>query len=194
VRLLLVLAHPIEDSFTAAVAETAREALLANGHTIDWLDLYREDFDPRLSKAERASYFADPYDSSAVSRLVAQLAAAEGLILVFPQWWFGFPAILKGYFDRVFAPGLAFEHGNAGILPRLTNIRLLFALTTTGSPWWVARLIMGDPVRRILKRVIAPLCAKRVRFRMVSLHDMDRAPAEKRRAHLDRIRRLMSQI
>jgi putative NADPH-quinone reductase len=126
--------------------------------------------------------------------LIARLRAAEGLILVFPQWWFGFPAILKGFFDRVFAPGVAFAHSdNGGIVRRLTNIRLLYALTTTGSPWWVARLV-GDPVRRTLRRVIATMCAKGVRFRMLSLHDMDRASADKRRVHLERVRRLMSGV
>ncbi len=194
-RLLLILAHPIEDSFTTAVAEAARDALLAKGHSVDWLDLYREDFDPRLTQVERASYFAEPYDGAAVSPLITQLRAAEGLILVFPQWWFGFPAILKGYFDRVFAPGVAFAHSDSGgIVPRLTNIRLLHLLTTTGSPWWVVRLAMGDPVRRLLRRAIVPMCGKGTRFRMTSLHDMDRATAKKRSAHLERVRRLMSGI
>ena len=193
-KLLLILAHPIKDSFNAAVAETAREALLARGHEVDWLDLYGEDFDPRLTSAERASYFVEPYDGSAVAPLIERLRAADGLVLVFPQWWFGFPAILKGFFDRVFAPGVAFAHsGSGGILRRLTNIRLFHALTTTGSPWWVARLV-GDPVHRTLRRVIAPMCGRGVRFRMISLHDMDRATATKRRAHLERVRRLMAAI
>src|SRR4051794_9571401 len=100
-KLLLILAHPIEDSFNKAIAETARNALLAKGHEVDWLDLYAEDFDPRLTRAERASYFAEPYDSSAVAPLVARVRAVDALVLVFPQWWFGFPAILKGFFDRV---------------------------------------------------------------------------------------------
>jgi NAD(P)H dehydrogenase (quinone) len=194
VRLLLVLAHPIEESFNAGVAKAAREALLANGHEVDWLDLYREDFDPRLTSAERASYFADPYDGSAVAPLIARLSAADGLVLVFPQWWFGFPAILKGFFDRVFAPGVAFAHSDSGGIVRgLSDIRLLYALTTTGSPWWVARLV-GNPVHRTLRRVIVPMCAKGTRFRMISLHDMDRVSGTKRRAHLERIRRLMSGV
>jgi putative NADPH-quinone reductase len=194
-KLLLILAHPIADSFNAAVAAVARETLQAKGHEVDWLDLYAEDFDPRLTAAERATYFKEPYDGSAVASLIDRLRAADGLVLVFPQWWFGFPAILKGFFDRVFAPGVAFAHGDSGgILPRATNIRLVYALTTTGSPWWVARLAMGDPVRRILKRVILPMCAKDARFRMLSLHDMDRATAEKRRAHLERVRQLSSTI
>src|SRR3954469_19002852 len=119
-KLLLILAHPIEDSFNKAVAKTARNALLAKGHEVDWLDLYAEDFDPRLTKPERASYFTDPYDASVVAPLIARLRAADGLVLVFPQWWFGFPAILKGYFDHVFAPGVAFAHSDSGgIVPGL---------------------------------------------------------------------------
>ena len=194
-RLLLIIAHPLWDSYTAKVAATARESLVANGHEVDWLDLYQEDFDPRLTDAERASYFAEAYDSSAVATLIARLEAAEGIVLVFPQWWFGFPAILKGYFDRVFAPGVAFAHDKAGgILPRLGNIRLFYALTTTGSPWWVVRLVLGDPTRRVLKRGLASMCAKGVDFRMVSLHDMDRIDDEKRLIHLERVRRLMAQV
>ncbi|ASS54841.1 NAD(P)H-dependent oxidoreductase [Rhizobium leguminosarum] len=195
-RILLVLAHPLEDSFAASVARTAREALEASGHVVDLLDLYREDFDPRLSEAERRGYFDVPYDTSAVADTVVRLKAADGLILVFPQWWFNFPAILKGFFDRVFAPGVAFSHDAAGgrIVPQLTNIRLLYALTTTGSPWWLVRLYMGDPVRRLLKRGIAAFCSKRLNFKMLSLHDMDRATDAKRTVHLDRVRKLLSAI
>jgi Putative NADPH-quinone reductase (modulator of drug activity B) len=195
-HILLVLAHPLAGSFGAAIARTARDALEAGGHTVDVLDLYQEDFDPRLTAAERAGYFDTPYDSSGVANLVARLKAADGLILVFPQWWFDFPAILKGFFDRVLAPGVAFSHDASGgrILPRLTNIKLLWALTTTGSPWWMVRLYMGNPVRRLLRRGIAPLCAKRLNFRVLSLHDMDRASDADRRSYLERVRKALRAI
>lgn len=195
-RLLLILAHPLDDSFTAAVAEAARDTLVANRHQVDWLDLYKEDFDPRLTASERRGYFALPYDVAGVANHVERLKAAEGLILVFPQWWFGFPAILKGWFDRVFAPGIAFDHppGGGPITRRLTNIRLLCALTTAGSPAWVVRLVMGNPVRRLLKHGIAILCARGVKFRMLSLHDFDRSTEKQRAAHLDRVRALIARI
>ncbi|WP_312360255.1 NAD(P)H-dependent oxidoreductase [Ensifer sp.] len=195
-RILLVLAHPLEDSFAASVARQAQETLVAGGHVVDLLDLYREDFDPRLSTAERASYFSDSYDTSLTAGLIARLQAADGIVLVFPQWWFNFPAILKGFFDRVFVPGVAFDNDPAGgrIIPRLSNIKLFWALTTTGSPWWVVHLYMGNPVRRLLKRGIAAFCAKRLDFRMLSLHDMDRATVEKRKAHLARVRRMAAGI
>ena len=195
-RILLVLAHPLADSFAASVAATARAALERNGHSVDLLDLYAEKFDPLLSESERRGYFDRPYDTSAVSGYVERLQAADGLMLVFPQWWFNFPAILKGFFDRVFAPGIAFDHEESGgrIIPRLTNIRVFWALTTTGSPWWVVRLYMGNPVRRLLKRGIAAFCASNVKFRMIALHDMDRTTADKRAAHLRRIEKAIARL
>jgi len=189
-HVLLVLAHPLPESFAHSVARTVRERLEGQGHSVDLLDLHAEDFDPRLTEKERRGYFDDPYDTSAVGDLVARLRKAEALVLVFPQWWFNLPAILKGFFDRVFAPGVAFRHDKAGgrIIPLLTNIRHFWAFTTTGSPWWVVKFYMGDPVRRQLKRGIAIFCSKNVDFRMLALHDMDRATDEKRRRHLERVK------
>jgi NAD(P)H dehydrogenase (quinone) len=190
-RVLIVLAHPLQTSFAASVAAAARDALTARGHQVDLFDLYREGFDPLLTPAERTGYFDDPYDTAAVAGEVARLQAADALVLVFPQWWFNVPAILKGWFDRVLAPGVAFRHDKAGgrIVPALANIRHLVALTTTGSPWWVVKLYMGDPVRRILKRGVANVCARNATFRMLTLHDMDRVTEGGLAAHLERVRR-----
>jgi putative NADPH-quinone reductase len=195
-HILLVLAHPLTESFAAAIARTARDALEEGGHTVDALDLYREGFDPRLTASERAGYFDIPYDVSSVAKLVARLKAADGLIFVFPQWWFDFPAILKGFFDRVFAPGVAFAHDTASgrILPQLENIKVLWVLTTTGSPWWIVRLYMGNPVRRLFRRGIAKLCSKRLNFRILSLHNLDRATDADRRKYLARVRKGLLRI
>ena len=189
-HVLLVLAHPLPESFAASVARTIRETLEAIGHTVDLLDLYAENFDPRLTEKERRGYFDLPYDTSDVADLAARLRQAEALMLVFPQWWFNLPAVLKGFFDRVFAPGVAFRHDKDGgrIVPLLTNIRHFWAFTTTGSPWWVVRFYMGDPVRRQLKRGIAIFCNRKVDLRMLALHDMDRATDDKRRRYLERVK------
>jgi NAD(P)H dehydrogenase (quinone) len=195
-RILLVLAHPLEESFAAGVAETVRKKLVANGHSVDLLDLYRENFDPRLTPSERARYFEPGYDPLEAEPFVSRLKEADGLVLVFPQWWFNFPAILKGFFDRVFVPGVAFENDPAGgrIKPKLGNIHLLWAFTTTGSPWWIVHLYMGNPVKRLLKRGIAAFCAKGLDFKLVNLYDMDRASGEKRKAHLVRVETLADRI
>jgi NAD(P)H dehydrogenase (quinone) len=195
-RILLVLAHPLKESFAASVAETVRQKLVANGHTVDLLDLYREGFDPRLTVSERSRYFEPAYDPAEAEPFISRLKQADGLVLVFPQWWFNFPAILKGFFDRVFAPGVAFENDPEGgrIQPRLGNIHLFWAFTTTGSPWWVVNLYMGNPVKRLLKRGIAAFCAKGLDFKLTNLYDMDRANGDKRKAHIARVEKLVDQI
>ena len=195
-RFLVVLAHPLKESFAASIAKTATAALEAKGHSVDFLDLYAEDFDPRLTAAERGSYFGDTYDSSAVAPLVARLQAADGLILVFPQWWFNLPAIMKGFLDRVLVPGMAFGTDAAGgrLIPKLDNIKYFWVLTTTGSPWWIAHIYMGNPVRRILKRGVAKFCIRKPDFRMLSLHNMDQSTEARRARFLDRVRRVVGAL
>ena len=174
-HVLVVLAHPLKESFAASVARTVVATLEGKGHTVDLLDLYAEDFDPRLSAAERSSYMTGNYDLSAMQPYAERLKAADGLILVFPQWWFNLPAILKGFIDRVFVPGAAFDYAADGIRlePRLDRLKHFWVFSTTGSPWWVVKFYMGDPVRRQLKRGIAAFCGKKVDFRMTCLHNMD---------------------
>jgi putative NADPH-quinone reductase len=195
-HVLLVLAHPLPESFAHSVARTVRETLEGQGHSVDLLDLHAENFDPRLTEKERRGYFDVPYDTSGVADLVMRLQKAEALVFVFPQWWFNLPAVLKGFFDRVFAPGVAFRHDKAGgrIVPLLTNIRHFWVFTTTGSPWWVVKFYMGDPVRRQLKRGIAVFCNRKAEFRMLALHDMDRATDDKRRRHLERVKATLQKL
>jgi NAD(P)H dehydrogenase (quinone) len=195
-RVLIVLAHPLKESFAASVSRTVVSALEAKGHEVDLLDLYAENFDPRLSEAERASYMTGTYDLSNVAPYVERLKAAEALIFVFPQWWFNLPAILKGFIDRVFAPGIAFDYDADGIklVPKLEKLRYFWAFSTTGSPWWVVKFYMGDPVRRILKRGIAAFCGKRVDFRMTCLHNMDDTTQAKREHFLEKVRSQVSAL
>ena len=151
-KCLVVVAHPLPDSLCRSLARFATERLEAAGHQVTIEDLYDAGFDAALTEAERASYYATAFDASAVAGEAARLTEAEALVLVFPTWWYGFPAILKGWFDRVWSPGTAFDHAvNFGpIKPRLKLARVL-AITTLGSPWWIDTLVLWQPVRRILR-------------------------------------------
>jgi putative NADPH-quinone reductase len=190
-RVLVVVAHPLEDAFAKVAARRICTTLERRGIAVDLLDLYGENFDPRLTAEERRGYFAAPYDSSAVASYVARLRSAEKLVFVFPQWWFDVPAILKGFFDRVLVPGAAFDHGasGAGLIPRLTYIEAIWVVSTTGSPWWVTRLYMGDPVRRQVQRGVRSAISPKARFRMLSLHGMDRMTRGRANDFLDRLER-----
>jgi len=189
-RVQVVHAHPLKDSFGHALFRATVEGLLSAGHQVVETDLYAMGFEPALRPEERATYYAPPYDAGRVQDLVGALRAAEGLVFVFPTWWFGMPAMLKGYFDRVWGPGIAFEHDQAGgrIVPLLTHVRVFGAVTTYGSPWWLTKLV-GDPGRKQVMRALKPMCGRGTRSFWLALHDMDRATPEKRRAFLDRVRR-----
>ena len=195
-RTLLILAHPLKDSFCAAIAQRARQGLAGRGHSIDFLDLYGEDFDPRLSAAERAAYYAETAVLSAVGDHTERLLAADTLVLVFPQWWFSLPAILKGYFDRVLQPGIAFDHtpGYGKILPRLAGLSQVLAISTLGSPWWVTNLYMGNPVKRQLRRGILAACAPQARFRMLTCYSAEKVGAERRERFLTRVSQAVARL
>src|SRR6202035_5152922 len=98
--------HPLTDSYSNALFQAIVVALEAGGHRVSATDLYREAFDPAMNAAERQSYYQAPYNDAAVARYTHLLREVDGLILCFPHWWFAMPAVLKGYFDRVWGPGI----------------------------------------------------------------------------------------
>lgn len=195
-RIQTILAHPLPQSFAAAVHRTAVSALRASGHEVLETDLYAEGFAPALTVAERASYFSPVYDASAVARLVERLRWSEGLVFCYPHWWFDQPAILKGYIDRVWGPGIAFRHDRDGgrILPLLTGLRTVAVLTSFGSPWWLTELYMRNPARRILKNGILTACAPQARFHYHAHYDMDRSTEASRKRFLIKVDSAMRRL
>ena len=91
---LLVSCHPLEDSLCHHLVSRVEAGLKANGVVYEHLDLYQQGFEAPLSAGERGSYF-DEFDGSRIAAETAQLKRAETVILVFPTWWFGMPALLK---------------------------------------------------------------------------------------------------
>ncbi|HMN71175.1 MAG TPA: NAD(P)H-dependent oxidoreductase [Rhodoblastus sp.] len=177
-KCLVALAHPLNDSFCASLARDVCDELRKGGAEVAFVDLYARDFDPRLTGLERKAYYGAA-DTTGVQTELAELLQAEALVLVFPTWWFGFPAILKGWFDRVWAPGHAYDHSAdlGSIRPRLAGLRDVLAITTMGSPAWVDLFVMRRPVRRILKYALLGVCAPRCRFRMATLYRAERLDA-----------------
>ena len=118
-HLLTVFSHPIASSYPAAVMSAFHDPFLASGHTVDVLDLHREGFDPRFGESDHAHFWGGPppADIAATHRRVE---AADRLAFVFPVYWWSMPALLKGWIDRVFINGWAFEHSPAsGLRPKL---------------------------------------------------------------------------
>lgn len=190
---LLVIAHPLPESLCDALARVAIDTLTAAGHEAVVEDLCQSGFSPVLTRRERATYYDGPFDAGVVRAQVERLLAAEGLVLLFPTWWFGFPAVLKGWFDRVWAPGFAYDHASdfGPIRPRLTNLRHALAITSLGSPWWVDRLLMRQPVRRVLKTALLGTCAPACRFEMLSLYEAERLTTAQVQRFSSRLRKAL---
>jgi putative NADPH-quinone reductase len=153
-NILVLYAHPVDTSYNATLHRTVVERLEAKGHTVDDCDLYAEDFDPRLTRAERLDYHDTEANICSVRGYVERLRRADALVLSFPVWNFGYPAILKGFFDRVFLPGVSFELTDQGtLIPKLTHIKKVAAVCTYGSSRLRA-LLAGDPPRKAVMRVL----------------------------------------
>ena len=190
-RILVLFAHPDPDSYGAALHKAAVDALRQAGHEVDDCDLYAEGFDPVLSCHERRAYHDIELNRRTVADYVRRLQEAEGLVLVYPVWNFGFPAILKGFLDRVFLPGVSFRLENGLAQPNLTHLKFVAAVTTYGAPRWRA-LLMGDPPRKIVTRMLRVLAAPRARLRYLALYDMNRQTAAAREAFLSRVSRVLA--
>lgn len=169
-KCLLVICHPLKDSLNAALAQTAAAALREHGHELRIRNLYEQGFQPALTAGELKSFHAQQVPAATAAE-TEELLAAEVLVLVFPTWWFGMPAMLKGWLDRVWAPGVAYDPAETGaLLPRLHGLGRTIAITTLGAPWWVDWLVMRRPVRKNLKRAILGVCAPNSKLEFLSFY------------------------
>jgi NAD(P)H dehydrogenase (quinone) len=190
-RILVLFAHPLETSFVAALHARIVETLRMRGHEVDDLDLYAEGFDPVMSRQTFIDYLNPVANRARVGPYVDRLLGAEALILVSPVWHDGLPAILKGYFDRVFLPGVSFKIDQHGVFsPTLLNIQRLAAVCGYGADRRRTAHV-GDPVRHFVMRGLAEN-APYARCEYIALYGMDAATPQRRKQYLKRVTRIFS--
>ena len=129
---LIIYAHPNPKSFNHAILETLQEVYKAKGHSLTVRDLYAEGFNPVLAPSdfEAMGKGSLPQDILREQRYVKD---ADFITFVYPIWWAGFPAVLKGYFDRVFLKGFAYDFDAKGIVGLLKGKKAAI-INTTGTP------------------------------------------------------------
>jgi NAD(P)H dehydrogenase (quinone) len=186
---VLVSCHPLKDSLCHHLVERVEAGLKAQGIAYEHLDLYADAFSASLTVAERESYFTDRFDDAEIADRIAQLQRTKTLILIFPTWWFNVPARLKGWFDRVWGPRIAFTHtpDKRTIMPGLTGLEHCLVITTLASRWWIDNLMVRHPVKRFIKGVMLRGCAPQASYEMLSLYDTIGADAERVEAFCRRI-------
>jgi putative NADPH-quinone reductase len=163
--------------------------LRARGHEVDDLDLYAEKFDPLLSRETLLHYVDVSKNRAEVVPYVERVLAADALVLVFPVWFDGLPAILQGFFERVFLPGVSFKIDENGLFhPMLWNIKRLAAVCTYGESRRHISL-KGDPPRRFVRQNIGGVIAPKGRFEYIAHYDMNFTTPGQRARFLQRVTR-----
>jgi putative NADPH-quinone reductase len=195
-RALVVYCHPDPDSFNAAICDLVCTRLTEAGAELRVLDLYARDFDAALTRTEWRGYLDSPKNRLPVEQDAAALEWCDTLIFVYPTWWYGLPAVLKGWLDRVMLPDVAFlmpDGVNKTIRPGLTHITRLGVFTTCGASRWLTFLV-GAPGKRTLLRGVRLLCARRCRTAFAAHYLMDSSTPESRAAHLGRVERALAKL
>jgi NAD(P)H dehydrogenase (quinone) len=191
-RISVILAHPDRGSFNHAIAGTAVGELRRAGHSVSFHDLYAERFDPILPAGEIPAGAVLPLPIAAHCQ---EIAAAEGIVIVHPNWWGQPPAILKGWVDRVVRPGVAYSFlegdGGEGVPVGLLRAKTAIVFNTSNTPAEREMAAFGDPLELIWKRCVFGLCGvddvRREVFGVVVT-----STGEQRKEWLDRVSALVA--
>lgn len=187
-NVLVVHAHPNPDSFSHAIRQRVEVALARAGAEVRVRDLHAESFDPRLSFEERRGHLDPPASKPRLQSHFDDLLWCETIVFIHPTWWGSQPAILKGWIDRVWVHGVAWElpEGARRLKPALHNVRQLITVTTHGSSRLVNAL-QGNPGRRIVHRSLRVICHPLCRSRWIAMYRLDATTVSERAAFLARV-------
>lgn len=130
---LIIVAHPNPDSFTMAMVHQTHQQLLAKGDSCQVRDLYAMGFDPVLSAEDLVGFKHDQIKDD-IAQEQRYLLEADMISFFYPLWWGGAPAILRGYIDRVFSYGFAYQYGPKGMCPNLLEGKRAIMITPMGAP------------------------------------------------------------
>lgn len=193
-RVLYLYCHPVPESFHAGIRAASLEGLARAGHEVDLLDLYAEGFDPVLGMEERRHYHDLARNRQGLEPWIARLQQADGLVVQFPTWCFGPPAMLKGFLDRLILPGVAFDLADpANVKPMLRNIKKLAGIVTYGRPR-LAAIYMGDPPRKLVTRYLRWFVANGAPVGYHALYHLNVADAATRDRFKARVRSAMERF
>ena len=192
-RVIYIYCHPLPESFHAAIRAEALAGLKSAGHEVDLLDLYAEGFNPVLSEDGRRHYHDTSVNQRGLEPYIARLQKAEAAVIQFPTWCFGPPAMLKGFFDRVLMPGVAFDISEPRhVRPMLKNIRKIAGVVTYGRPRYMI-WYMADPPRKLVTRYIRWLTGG-ARAEYHALYHLNTATERARRQFMAQVKEAMARF
>jgi len=185
-KVLVVIGHPRPGSFCHAIAETAVKSLQSKNHEVIFHDLYQERFDPLLPADQIPK---DATVSPEIEEHCRQLREADGYVIVHPNWWAQPPAILKGWIDRVFRQGVAYDFSAEGVVGHLKGKRAL-VFTTSNTPREDELRLYGDPLENLWKNCIFGFCGL-THFRRRNFESIVMSTYEQRVGWLEEVRQIV---
>jgi NAD(P)H dehydrogenase (quinone) len=191
-QITVIVAHPDQHSFNHAIAQTAVEHLIRNGHSVIFHDLYAEKFDPNLTSDEILEKTILP---EVIKKHCEEISQAEGIIIVHPNWWGQPPAILKGWIDRVLRPGIVYrfveDDKGEGVPLGLLKAHAAIVLNTSNTQPERELHVFGDPLETIWKNCIFDLCGVKIFYRE-TFSVVITSTVEQRQEWLQRVREIVN--
>ncbi|MGT2906294.1 NAD(P)H-dependent oxidoreductase [Streptococcus dentiloxodontae] len=187
-KILIIYTHPNHQSFNAAILKQVQNNL-SNTHTVKTLDLYAEHFDPalRFDENHKRRHLAKSFEMAKYRDLVTW---ADHMIFIFPIWWSGMPAMLKGFIDRVFVAGFAYSYKKVGLEGHLQG-KSAWVITSHNTPSFVTPF--AQDYGKVLKKQILKPCAV-APVKLTELSGVERITDEKRRQLLEKVAQIASKI
>jgi putative NADPH-quinone reductase len=204
-RILLVHAHPnAVDSFSSAIANQVESSAQAKGHQVRRINLYEENYDPRLSKEQQMLNQARGEDlekrklAKEVKTHIRHLQWCDTLVFVYPTWWMNTPAILKGWFDRTLVHDLCWalpvpDAPSKALIPKLTHITQIVGISTYGAPPHIVTLA-GDNGRRCISNAVRPIMSPQATVQWLGLYNMDSTTPKERTDFLQEVKALVQRL
>lgn len=146
---LIIYAHPWDGSFNYHVLETVKEKLVNSGREIDVIDLNKDNFNPVMTASDLKVFSEGKYADPLAENYVERLINADELVLIFPIWWYGEPAILKGFYDKVLLKGQVYEDNPDNSLKGLLKSKRATIITTANIDKKIFSYL-GDPIQNVL--------------------------------------------
>lgn len=189
---LVVSSHPDPGSFSAHLTARVTTGLTRAGTDHEVIDLYADGFDPVMSEREWKLHRAGADEKDWLGDHAPALARARSIVWVYPTWWSGPPAIMKGWIDRIWTNGVAYTHTESGLEPGLLHhVRRMDVVTTHGSSRLV-NVLEGEAGKLMIRRGLRALCHPTCRTRWIALYGVDRARRSRLEAFADRVERIYS--
>ncbi len=161
----IILSHPWHGSYNKALLDATVAGITAQHKEYTIIDLYKDGFNPVMTEGELALFAKGESTDPLVQKYQDILKRSTELVLLFPIWWSSPPAMLKGFFDKVFLPHFAYEEGKMGLLiGLLPNIEKATVVTTAAGPKWYLRFFCGNPVAGTVRRVLVSIGVKKFQW------------------------------